>query len=296
LQRKKDNMNFKNISAVLIAGVCFLATSCKKEVNEDLLEVPAYAEFGTSNLTGKYYITNSASSAFKIPVGITNVSNTDRTIQLTYTSSTGAVAGTHYTAPTSVVIPAGKALDSLAVHGIFAAYPTGRRDTLRVAIASASDVPVNGYNNIYTLVMQKYCDVTFTTFAGDYDNTRELNATGGTIWGPYTTTVSSINVTSATTAQAVIANLYDYGGQVTAFFDWADPAAFKVTIPEQNTGAVVVSGGTPYQLWIRTNGSASTFSSCDDNITVFIDAIAKTNPGGVTVGSFDTNYRIVMRR
>jgi len=289
-------MNLRNISAILLAGALVIAFSCKKGVNEDLLEVPAFAEFGTNNTTGKYYITNSTASTFKIPVGITNVTSSDRTIQLSYSSSTGAVAGTHYTAPTSIVIPAGKALDSLAVHGIFAAYPTGRRDTLRITITANSDVPANTYNNVYTLVMQKYCDVTFTTFAGNYNNTRELNATGGTIWGPYTTAIGGINVTSATSAQAIIANLYDYGGQVNASFDWADPAAFKVTIAEQNTGALIVSGGTPYQLWIRTNGSTSTFSSCDNTVTVFIDAIAKTNPGGVFAGYFDQNYRIVMRR
>lgn len=289
-------MNFKNISAVLLAGVCIIVASCKKEVNEDLLEVPAYSEFGTANLTGKYFITNSASSAFKIPVGITNVSGTDRTIQFTLASSTGAVAGTHYTAPTSIVIPAGKALDSVAVHGIFANYPTGRRDTLRITI-SGGDVPVNAYSNVYTLVMQKYCDVVLASFAGDYDGTREYNAAGAVVWGPYTTAVGNITIPGpgAMTGEADIANLFDYGGQVHAFFDWTDPASFKVTIPEQNTGAIVVSGGTPYRLWIRTNGTASTFSSCENTITVFIDAIAK-NAAGVTAGNFETNYRIVMNR
>src|SRR5688572_30496930 len=110
-------MNLKNISTILFAGALFLV-SCKKGVNEDILEVPAYSEFGTPTLEGKYFILNSPTSSFKIPVGITNVSAEDRTIQFTYSSPTGATAGTHYTAPTSIVIPAGKALDSLVVHGI----------------------------------------------------------------------------------------------------------------------------------------------------------------------------------
>ena len=209
-------------------------------------------------------------------------------------ASTGALAGTHYTAPTSIVIPAGKALDSLAIHGIFAGYPTGRRDTLRVRI-TGGDVPVNAYNNVYTLIMQKYCDVTLSAFAGNYTGTREYDATGALAWGPYTTAVNTITTTSATTGEANITNLFDYGGQVHALFDWTDPASFKVTIPEQNTGAIVVSGGTPYRLWIRTNGSASTFSSCESTITVFIDAIAK-NAAGTTLGTFETNYKIVMNR
>jgi hypothetical protein len=289
-------MNLRNISTLLVAGVCFIASSCEEKVNEDILEVPAYSEFGTSNTTGKYFITNSTSSTFKIPVGITNVSSTDRTIQFTLASSTGAVAGTQYTAPTSVVIPAGKALDSLVIHGIFAGYPTGRRDTLRISI-TGGDAPVNTYNNVYTLIMQKYCDVTFPSFAGDFDNTLEYEVVPGPVsWGPYTTSVSNIVSTGPTSATAVLENLFDYGGQVNAVIDWADPANFKVTIAEQNTGALVSSGSSTYRLWIRTSSAGvSTFSSCDGTITVTIDAIAK-NAAGTTLGTFATDYRIVMAR
>src|SRR5688572_28577872 len=136
-------MNFKNISTLLFAGTLFLVSSCKKEeVNDDILDVPHYSEFGTANLTGQYYVLNSPTNQFKIPVGITNLSNEDRTIEFTYSSPTGATAGTHYSAPASVVIPAGKALVSLAVHGIFANYPIGRRATLFIDI-TIGDAAVN---------------------------------------------------------------------------------------------------------------------------------------------------------
>jgi hypothetical protein len=103
-------------------------------------------------------------------------------------------------------------------------------------------------------------------------------------------------VTSATTAEADIQNLFDYGGRVHAFFDWADPANFRVTIPEQNTGALVVDGPNTYRLWIKSSGGGlNTFNSCFGRITLTIDAIAK-NSAGTFLGNFATDYRIVINR
>lgn len=271
---------------LFVAGSLIFAASCTEKVNEELLEPPSFAEFGTSNLTGKYFITNSTSSSFKIPVGITNTGTSDRTIQFTYTSPTGAVAGTQYTAPQSVVIPAGKALDTLVVKGLFAGYPTGRKDTLRIKIAGG-DVAANAYNNTYNLVMQKYCDVTLAGLGGDYNNTFE-----GT-YGPYPTSIHGLVSTGATTATGMIDNLYDVGfTNTSAVFDWTDPAAFAVTIPAQSTG--FTWGGLP--LMIRsTPGALSTFSSCDNTVSVRID-IYRVNGGVAEYYQGTRNYLVSMAR
>src|SRR5687767_2956010 len=94
----------------------FVIVSCKKNnlvVDQDVTP-PAVAKFNVraaADTAATYYI-SSANKPFKIPIGITTVSDKDRTIQLCYTS-TSAVAGSQYTAPATIVIPAGKVLDSL---------------------------------------------------------------------------------------------------------------------------------------------------------------------------------------
>lgn len=288
-------MNLKNISKALIAGagLLFLA-SCEKGVNDKIVTPPAYSEFGTNNLLGKYFITNSATSSFKIPVGITNVSSTDRTIQLTLASPTGAVAGTQYTAPSTVVVPAGKGLDSLVVKGLFAGYPTGRRDTLRITI-TGGDVPVNSYNNTYNLVMQKYCDVTLAGISGAYTNTRETNSAGGSPYGPYTTRIKNLQQLTPTTAKGLVENLWDSGlNDLEISFDWTDPANFTVAIPQQYSG---VDYDVNQPILVRTSpGQPNSFSSCDQSISLTVDFIVNNYP---TVGSsayYARNYKINMKR
>ena len=279
----------------MIAGAGLLmVASCDKGVNDDKLTPPAYSEFGTNNLTGKYFITNSTASVFKVPIGITNVMNTDRTIQLSITSPTGAVAGTQYTAPASIVIPAGKALDSLAIKGIFAGYPTGRRDTLRITI-TGGDVPVNAYNNVYNVVLQKYCDVTLPGISGAYNNTRETNSSGGSPYGPYTASIKNLQQLTPTTAKGLIENLWDSGlNDLEINFDWTDPANFTVTIPQQYSG---VDYDVNQPILVRTSpGQPNTFSSCDQSISLTVDFIVSNYPTVGTSTYYSRNYKINLKR
>lgn len=296
----------KNIYRYIITGLLLTGiVACKKNnlvVDKDPLVVPEAARFinypGASNNYYSYFIQENPApgSIFNQLIGATTVSGTDRKVKLTY-SSLRATAGVQYTGPAELTIPAGATTVNLPFQGLFAGYPTGRKDTVKIKITSADGfIKPNAYKDSIMLIMQKYCTVVLANLSGDYDNTIEYSSSGAVSWGPYTTVVKNVTSTGATTAEADIENIYDYGGQVHAKFDWTDPANFKVTIAEQNTGAIVVSGGTPYQLWIRTNGSTSTFSSCDNNITVRIDAIAKSTTTGATVGNFSTNYRIVLSK
>lgn len=289
-------MNIRDISKVLFTcgGLLLLAAACNKGVNDKTLTPPAFSEFGTNNLLGNYFVTNSPSSVFKIPVGITNTANTDRTIQLTITSPTGAVAGTQYTAPTTVVIPAGKALDSLEVKGLFAGYPTGRKDTLRIHI-TGGDVPVNVYNNTYNLVLQKYCDVTLDGLAGNYNDTRETNSAGGNPYGPYTVVIKDLQLLTATTAKGLLENLWDDDlDDLEIYFDWADPANFSVSIPLQYTGQDYDVG---QPLMVRTApGQPNSFSSCDQTISLTADFIVNNYPTPGLSAYLARNYKIYIKR
>lgn len=281
-----------------LAGIAVLSlASCKKNnyvVDKDPIALPEYSQLILPNYAPRdYFIDNSGTSEYKIPVGFTTVSNVDRTITISYTSPTGAVAGTQYTAPLSLVIKAGEAVGTIKVQGIFAGYNGGRVDSLKVKIATVTGgaKSMTGKDSVW-LLMRQYCSITnfATQFGGDYANTMEPS------YGPYTTSVSNIVPTAAGKANANISNLYDYGGFVIGNFDWSVVGNNKLTIPAKYTGVDVTSGGTPYQLWIKTNtASASTFSACNNTITVYIDAMAYTM-SGTFAGNFSSNYKIVMAR
>lgn len=248
------------IYLLAVGSIAGLA-SCKKNnfaVDTDPLK-PLYAKFNISDSNGTYYI-KSTNIPYKIPVGFTSVSDKDRTVNVSITTSTGAAVGVQYNAPTTFTMPAGKVVDTLLINGLFSGYPTSSRiDKLRIVLTDG-DVPVAAYNKVVSLTMRKYCDVTLANLAGDYTRTYE----NGT-YGPYTSTISNLVSTGATTATATLSNIYDSGISATIGLDWTNPADFKVTMAGQNTG--FTSGGLP--LFVRANTTGTkTFSSCDNTFTI----------------------------
>lgn len=250
---------------VLLAGTF----SCKKNnitVDVDPLLAPEVAKFvrnpaiPTSGTVEYYIVQNPApGTPFNIDIGVTTVSNTDRKVKIAYTS-TNAVAGTDYTAPTEVTIPAGSSRGTLSIQGLYAAYPIGVRDLLRVKIVNGEGFINKGvYQDSFNLGIQRFCDVVLASLGGAYTRTFE-----GT-YGPYTSSVLNVTSTSATSATARITNIYDSGITAYVVFDWSNPAAFSVTVPDQSTG--LTSGGQ--DLRIRNNpATPSTFSSCYNTITM----------------------------
>ena len=279
-------MNIKNTFFLIVAtGLLLGISSCKKGDHIDkVITPPELAKFGT-NTVSQYFVTNSASSTFKIPVGFTTKSEAARTINFTYISSTGAAQGVQYNAPASITIPAGGAADTLAINGIFAGYPTGRKDTLRIRISGTD----TAFYNTYTLVMQKYCSVVLADLEGNYDNTREYNSSGTLTYGPYTVAVKNSQPLTATTAKVMFENLYDAGwNDIEATIDWTDPANFKVTIAKQNTGAT--EAGNP--LYVRSaSGKTNTFSSCDQTFSLSVDLLAGANGTEVVASGYQFRLR-----
>ena len=126
--------NFLKIVLLSITITGFL--SCKKNnlvVDKDPV-VAERARFLINPLINTYYV-RSTGNAYKIPVSVTTVSNVDRQIQFTYTSLRAA-SGVQYTAPATLTMKAGQVIDTLSFSGLFAGYPTGRRDTVKVKITS----------------------------------------------------------------------------------------------------------------------------------------------------------------
>ncbi|MBL7751655.1 MAG: hypothetical protein JNN29_09720 [Chitinophagaceae bacterium] len=246
---------------MLVAGSIVSLASCKKNnmvVDKDPL-TPSFAKFNVSATTGTYYI-KSTNDPYKIPIGFTSVSDKDRVVNIAITTTTGAAAGVQYNAPATFTMPAGKAVDTLLINGLFSGYPSSNRVDVITITLNDGDVNIAAYNKTFTLTMRKYCDVILANLAGNYTQTYE----NGT-YGPYTSALSNFVSTGATTATATLSNIYDSGISATIGLDWTDPTNFKVTMAGQQTP--YTSGGLP--LFVRANSTGTkTFSSCDNTFTL----------------------------
>jgi hypothetical protein len=259
----------------------FLITisSCKK--GEYATNYPTSLAHFTNLNSQAYYVENTSISVFKVPVGLTDIADKDRTIDFTVTSPTGAASGTQYTLTngSKIVIPAGKAIDSIPVKGIFAGYPGNRRDTL-VFTLTGGDAKPSDYNKVYKLVMTKYCQVLLPSFTGAYTKCYDLQ-TGQPTYGPYATNITGVTSLTATTGYITVTNFWDVGGSpIRIDLDWSNPAAFKTTVPAQPLYIDPTYG----QATIRPVGSG-TFSSCDNTFTI---SYAVTVAAG-SFGNFITN-------
>jgi hypothetical protein len=265
-------------------------TGCKKN---EIVVPPQNAFFVTNPATGAYRIT-AAGQVFKIPVGLTSVSDKDRTISFTVTSPTGATLNNQYTlASNTVTIPAGKAVDSIEVRAAFAQYQAGRKDTL-IFTLNTTDVSPN-IRSSYRLAISGPCfegDVNLVALRGAYRNTRE---DFGGAYGPYTTTITGSTQTSATTGTITVANIYDSGwNPITFTLNWTDPNNRTVTLAQQSG---IGDAGTVNPTYAGQDisvrpfaGQVGTFSMCNQTITIRMQV-------GVTgLGWFGTLYTVNMAR
>lgn len=256
----------KNISLSII--VFSLATtiffSCKKNLDADI--PPANSEFAyAENETRNFYVLSTApGDTYKIPVGITTALDRPVTLQLSYTSAT-AVAGTHFSAPSSITIPAGKVLDSVSLKGFFVNIPAGVTHRV-VAKISGGDLPALVGRDSVVLLLRRYCNVDVSSLAGNY-NTIETSAFGGTPT-TYVSSVTDVVQTSATTATATMNNLWDFNLTANVIFDWTDPANFKVTLSPPTQQTFYMYQGTAPTFITQAAGTTSAFSSCDNKITM----------------------------
>jgi hypothetical protein len=294
------NKRILNTLAVMVGLSMFTIISCKKNnlvVDQDVVP-PSFARFLRSTTTDTLttYFIRDNNAPLKLPIGLTTVSDKPRTIQFTYTSRT-AVQGAQYTAPTSLVIPAGKAVDTLTIAGIFAGYNSTRVDTLDITISTAGEVPSTSYTYQYKhrVIMRKLCDVNLNALLGDYKNTNELWGTSA--YGPYTTKVLSVTPISATKGRIVVGNIFDYGwNPITFELDWTDPLNTKTTVISQTSGiadagtlSATYAGG---QVAVRPLAATPTgsFNACDQTI------ILNMQLGVAGVGYFANLYTVTMKR
>lgn len=279
--------------ALILAGAVFV--SCKKQ---DIVTPPPLAHFiGAKNQS--LTMTSAATPPFKLEIGTTDVSNSNRVVTYNITSPTGAVLGTHYTLSTTgntVTIPAGQATAAIEVKGIFSQYESGRKDTLVFTLAKP-EVDQAKFADTVRLALRGPCfegDVTLSAFLGAYTKTTENF--GGSPYGPYTTSISAVNQLSATTGTITVENIFDYGWEpITFTLDWTDPANRTVTVVSQSSGiadaGTISSSFAGEEVAVRPfAGDPGTFSACNGTIVLKMDL------GVAGLGWFGELYQVNLLR
>ncbi len=112
--RKNPTRLLLSMFAVVLI-ISIIVAACKKTG----ITIPPSQSTFLNQTVSTYFITgpNVIDTVF---VGVTSVTNTDRTISFTVSSPTGAVSGTQYTLTgNTVAIPAGKAIGYIIVKGNF---------------------------------------------------------------------------------------------------------------------------------------------------------------------------------
>lgn len=254
---------------LLLMGVALY--SCKKD-DDKILDPGQYAFFAATSLTANYTIVE-PTTVYKIPVGLTTpvTGGKTRTVNVTSSSTTGAVEGTHYTYTKTLTFSADKIVDTIVVSGIQAEYLTGRKDVVRFSFADAGDFQAT-LNSTFTLNISGPCfegELNIEDLLGDYENTYEVF--GSSSWGPYTTSISSIVSTGPTTAEITVENIYDYGWNPIKFtLDWTDINNRTVTLVQQYGIADAGTLSSSYEggdVTVRPSPAGpGTFSWCDETI------------------------------
>lgn len=262
---------------IAVAAVTVTAfSSCLKD-QEFNPETEAMFLNGTSTL--QYYVRSTPGSNFKIPVGVTNVSDVDRTVTITTSSPTGATEGTHYSiASKSITIPAGKAVDSITLSGIYNAYPVSRVDTLLLTLQTNDNLTAAGFNSVQKVVLRRYCDVLLADIAG-VSSAQDYDDTGAPDGGGYSLSIAA-GTSTGTTGTVVLTGLWGIPRPVTVNLNWTNPSNFTATIPDQN----FYIHGTYGQVKIRSVATGS-FSSCANTMTLIYEPYV---PGLGTFGTYTT--------
>lgn len=260
---------------VFLLGIVVIG-GCNKSKLYNVAVPPAFGHFLTDG--GTFYVRNTSPSTFKVPVGTTANSNSNRIISFTVSSPTGAASGVQYSlGANSVTIPGGKVVDSISINGIFAGFPGSRIDTLVLKIGTGDGLDTSSYKNTYRLVLQKYCNVVLSAFAGNYLRSNEVDESDpANPYGPFEIDVTSGTVTGSK-GYLLMDNIGDWGGFSTRVdLDWTADDNFKTTIPDQFMFVHPTYGNAR----IRGVGNG-TFSSCDNSLSIRYEVYVSAGSFGI---------------
>lgn len=236
-----------------------------------------------------YFITDTLVTD-TIPVGVTTVTNKDRTVSFTVSSPSGAIAGTQPTdqytlSSATVTIPAGQALGYIVVKGNFAFYKKNgiRKDTLLFAIVNGQSggiVPA-GFNDSFTLVLRGPClegvDFDPAEFDGTYNNCID-DQPGSFTSGTYPVMISGVS--SGPTSDTLLIQNFANGGfgpfpagspalspGIIVALDWSNLSDLKATV----VSSLLFTDPSLGPVTMTPN--PGTFSSCHQTFTLQYDLV-----------------------
>ena len=140
---------FSKNTCYSLAGLLLIIfwSGCNKDIETDI--PPEIATFAGQSC-GTFEITTT-NNIYNVPVGFTTVANNDRQINISVSSPTGAVEGTHFTIDNkTVTVPAGQATATVNVQGNLAQYSAGEIDTLIFTINGGNEAAASGFFDTYT--------------------------------------------------------------------------------------------------------------------------------------------------
>jgi hypothetical protein len=241
-------------TSCLSLAVVLLLAGCKRNYIQEVTP-PSQQKINTATFAGDYFVVNNPATEFKIPVGITAVSNVDRTIQFSYTSSTGAASGAQYTAPASITIPAGKTFDTLRIKGIFAGLAGGRKDVLKIRL-SGGDQPNFVGKDSFVLTLQQFCALDMSVFNGDFVVVRDD-------WNDYLPG----DVVPLTSSGNTITFYYPTDIDPKPLLIQVDPTTFATSVAPTDFGGYTIYGPEIYSAK-SVAGPTSRVVPCDKSVSV----------------------------
>jgi hypothetical protein len=267
------------LGSMILVGI----NACKKNnlVVDKKVVPPEYAGFNiyptASNAMYNFNIlpTPAPGTIFKLPVGLTTASSTDRKVKFTYSSRT-AVAGAQYTAPTELTIPAGKTVDTLRIQGIFNGYTAGRIDTLTVKITNdAGFADKNGYSDSVLLIMKRTCALNIDDITGTMQVVTDQ-------WADY----SPGDLVTLTKVDATTVSFIYLADDPQPILMKINPTTYAVSVAKQVYGSGY--GGASWTdgpLSVQSvAGSSSIVDPCDKTISVRLThTVAAGSYGSYTI-------------
>lgn len=254
----KNKIGLLSLTVGLLAILSVVIISCKK----DKVVTPdqTVSLFGAGGTTSSYLIPDDTNTVFKIGLGITKPSNADRTITFSISSPTGAAEGSQYTISSkTITIPAGKVVDSVSLKGIFAGYPTGRRDTLVFKI-TGGDIPALVGSDVYKVVMQKFCPLNMSVYSGNFEVVED--AWQDTFPGD----IIELTAIDATHFSFI----YPTAVNPVPIIVTVNPATNALTITKQSIGSVWVYGAQYTGPTAAASGTGNAVIPCDKVVSLNI--------------------------
>ena len=297
---------FSNIIFLGLVAMSFLISGCDKHKLYPVSVPPSLVHFiGAKNQI--YSVLADPAPTYTLLAGTTDVSNQDRQVSFSVTSSSGAVEGVDYTisgGPNRMLtIPAGQTRANIDVNAVYAQYPFGVSDTLYFALNLPSVDPAKFLDTVRLIISgPSSCSeavVDLNNLLGDYANTNESFA--GSPYGPYTTSISSVASTGPTSGTIVVQNIWDNGwGPISFNLDWSDPANRTAIVVDQSAisgsdAGDINSNYAGQTIAVRVpsaslSSAPGTYSYCDETFTLQMQL------GVTNLGYFNALYTVVMER